>query len=531
MGKSSKILGDKRLPLFIIFAAVYLSALIFIGIKVGGYGARYLLPFIIVGAAVFLLLGFTVYLFTVKKNRLDIASLIAVLVFGTVFSFVFPANTVPDEPLHFATAYTMSNRITYPGNPEYNDVENDRVYMRKCDADFDLNSQLARENGFVGVELSRRLYRVVGEYSEDITVQKEEAQMVNSGFGFMTRNAVAYVFSGLGITVGRLFGFNAVITYALGRFFNLIFYALCIFFAVKLMPYGKAGLTAIALLPSSLHLAVSYSYDNFSIALVLLTFAFIMNMYAGNKKISVAQMVLTTALSCIVMPIKIVYAVVALFALFIPSYRFKSKKAAVLFKIVFTVLTFASIIIMQGSTISKETADTTSELLGGIKVYTASWVISHPVKAAAIILRTFIQTGPSYVAMLLGNRLGWLQIYAPIPLLIFTGIILFLSFFSDKKGKDTPVLHRIFAFLLFFGGAVLVLLVLMLDWTPIGTPTVLGVQGRYFIPLLPLLLVAIASVPFRRKESTDSLLVSAQFLSVSLTLIFAFSEILAVPLI
>ena len=46
--------------------------------------------------------------------------------------------------------------------------------------------------------------------------------------------------------------------------------------AVRWMPFGKQMLTVAALLPMSLHLAASYSYDVYHMSMVFLMFAYLM---------------------------------------------------------------------------------------------------------------------------------------------------------------------------------------------------------------------------------------------------------------
>jgi hypothetical protein len=77
---------------------------------------------------------------------------------------------------------------------------------------------------------------------------------------------------------------------------------------------------------------------------------------------------------------------------------------------------------------------------------------------------------------------------------------------------------RIAFILTFVAGYFATILSLYVTFTPVGADEVLGVQGRYFIPLVLPLVLAISSIPWLRKEANLSHNWIVVFLSIALSL-------------
>ncbi len=73
------------------------------------------------------------------------------------------------------------------------------------------------------------------------------------------------------------------------------------------------------------------------------------------------------------------------------------------------------------------------------------------------------------------------------------GLLLTLSFVSPLEARRLPGC-ALAALLTAIAYAVAVVLIFYLVWTPVGAEQVWGVQGRYFVPVLPLIAVAIAAL-------------------------------------
>ena len=117
-----------------------------------------------------------------------------------------------------------------------------------------------------------------------------------------------------------------------------------------------------------------------------------------------------------------------------------------------------------------------------------SWALSHPASAINVFINTLIVYGGDYISVLIGSALGWLRI--KLPWFVIDGfiIIMALSMLNKKDDKyQIKASVKFWALLLFLGSSVLIMYSMFTGHTPIGNPTIEGVQGRYFIPLIPLL--------------------------------------------
>jgi uncharacterized membrane protein len=111
------------------------------------------------------------------------------------------------------------------------------------------------------------------------------------------------------------------------------------------------------------------------------------------------------------------------------------------------------------------------------------------------------ERAPVYALQVVG-RFGWNAILLPL----FTYPLVFLMMFCALWGGDDhhiAAVRRIWWLALAFAGWVLIELALYLTGTPPGADYVQGVQGRYFLPLLPL--VGLALIPGSRNRAFRNL--------------------------
>lgn len=118
---------------------------------------------------------------------------------------------------------------------------------------------------------------------------------------------------------------------------------------------------------------------------------------------------------------------------------------------------------------------------------------ADPLRLLSIPVHTLILERTSYWQMAIG-RLGWLDTplpnwyYSTATLIIGTLTILLLM---NSRLRLRPILACLASVIV---GLLLVFLTLYVDWTPVGIGYVDGVQGRYFLPFLPAILLCLGLV-------------------------------------
>lgn len=145
------------------------------------------------------------------------------------------------------------------------------------------------------------------------------------------------------------------------------------------------------------------------------------------------------------------------------------------------------------------------------------WLVAAPLRAVSVVWDTM--DGPQGMEQLpfyqeVVGVLGSIDVRLPLWSYWFAGLVL-ASAIVRQSGRRTPMAapraQGLAAFLLLLA-TFCVFVALDLTWTPVGNRTVLGVQGRYFIPILlfvPSSVPACAALRRFRDSSRVSLMIAA----------------------
>ena len=111
---------------------------------------------------------------------------------------------------------------------------------------------------------------------------------------------------------------------------------------------------------------------------------------------------------------------------------------------------------------------------------------------------------------MIGDKLGWVEIEVPSILIIGYVILMILAVIQNEKMIHVwKKWERIWLLCLVGGIFLIVCTGLMFDYTPSISSTILGIQGRYFLPIcIPLLLSCQNSV-IVSKRSLDRVVISS----------------------
>lgn len=124
--------------------------------------------------------------------------------------------------------------------------------------------------------------------------------------------------------------------------------------------------------------------------------------------------------------------------------------------------------------------------------FTLPYILSHPLETAELCIRSVVEEGDHYLSTLVGGTLGYFGLDRPLDLawgwIILLYGLLALAWLCPEEGGAMPLPARwgaLFIALCCCGLAVLG----CISWTPTYYETIYGFQGRYFLPVLPLLLL------------------------------------------
>lgn len=439
--------------------------------------------------------------------------LYALISLGLLFSAVFPPLSAPDEDFHFSASYVLSNFMM--GKGYQND---DPVPMRESDA------QLYYESA-ANVNLTASDYDLaISDLSQPLDSSSSEVQVITGRSHWISGNLPqSKIASALGITLARLLNLGPYYLYQLGRLCNLALYIALVYVAFKIAPIGRNVIATVSLLPMSLHLAASYSYDAFIIPMAILLTALCLRSIFRTDGIANSECVQIVLVAALLAPCKVIYTMVALLALFIPRKRFDSRKHELAVKL--GCIAIVAMVLLGGRALDSymhsvnsvqapsDGLDYRGEQSGHF--YTVGDILSSPLRFAYLFFHTFDCYGYQYLQRMVGGSLAWFQTEIASPdLFVFAfGVLLLLACVSsdDDEGRLSAG-ARMLGVLVFGAGVLLVMLSMLLSFT-FNTETIIsGVQGRYFLPYLPWFMLSLRGDKIRVAGSLQPFLIESVLL-------------------
>lgn len=402
-----------------------------------------------------------------KKIIIQKLYLISAIGFGLFYMLTITPFSPPDEPHHYNSTLKLSNIIFF-------NFENT---VRSID--IDKRNTVGHHNvPEAYLRLKDSLFSPVGEH-------------VKQPNPYNISYPIQYIPQVIGVTVGRILHLNFIWKFYLGRLCNLIFFVICVYFAIKIIPLKKYLVFVIGLLPMCLHQAASFSYDGFinglSILLVSCILYSIYNKEPVTKK-EIYWIVITIALLA---PAKVIYYPLIFLIFLIPKERFKNINSCIINKSVILTVGIIAILLFNLTGFISITQERTILNWEGHENYSFKYVVSNPVHTIQIFLNSINVHGNHYIYSTFGQNLSGLRL--PLPIWIFNLLITVIILLSIKNKEDTFKIKKTYKLLLFSICLIIYLLAgfsMLIGYTSNIHQYIIGVQGRYFIPfLLPLFLL------------------------------------------
>ncbi len=275
-----------------------------------------------------------------------------------------------------------------------------------------------------------------------------------------------------------------LVTFYLGRLFNALAYVGLLALAIRITPVLRWLFAAAALLPMALYLAASWSPDAMTIAV---SFLFTAALLRGVKTWRDLTFVAITG--AVVGLCKPAYFLVALLALVVPVTRAS-------WRVVILVLTAAGVAVAMWNAARAFVPAARP----GVRVDAAAQIDcmrGDPAVFRDAIVHELRLHGYEYAEQGVG-RLGLLEIR--LPALIVPAELLLLLLCAWSGAAAIPARVRLIALLVVIGTIAGIALSSYLGWTAVCARQIDGVQGRYFLPIVPLIF-AVVSAPLLKREA------------------------------
>ncbi len=293
---------------------------------------------------------------------------------------------------------------------------------------------------------------------------------------------VQYIPQAIGMVFSRLISDNLLLMLYMARLFNLIVCVVLLYFAIKLIPFGKLLVYLISILPLSIEAFSTMSPDGITISLSILLIAYILNIiFKKDRVVQKKDVAIISVISVIIALCKIVYVPLVTAILLIPASKFKSKKSkALISTFVIGISVIANLIWFKIST------NYLALISGGSSTDKIINVLTSPIDYFRMLLYTMNYNGSTYMERLFGSVLAmgeFVKLYFIVPF-VFSIFFLFESATNKELKKRFSKFQNIVIFLIALVVVGLVFTSLYVQYTDESSMTISGVQGRYFIPIL-----------------------------------------------
>lgn len=440
-----------------------------------------------------------------EKIKLEKLFIIVSIFIGTFLVILVPPYNSPDEDTHFMYSYEISK-----GNiiPSVKDNKSGHYVPITILESMDKNKKI------IGNIDSKYSY---SDINSDTTLPSDYTNKGFIGINVQTKPIIAYLAPAFGIRLATYlnayYGGNVspIVLLQFARFFSLLVYSIIGYFAIKITPKFKNSFFAILLLPMSLFLRSSVSYDGFILVISALVLANILRLIeTKNVKFRKRDFIFFIITGFALLNVKTVYSII-LFGLFaVPNNVFDGKKNKyknfISMFIIVILISIARKILYLG--LPSETNQLFSQQI--------DFIINHPIQYLKILINNIFSQLRIMSWWMIGVY-GCLDTVVPILIQFLIKLYLFFVILMDAFYEKISISLRIkiIYFILIILAVFAIYSYMYIYWTPlvsdeIGSNNIIGVQGRYYIPFLLLLPIIINNnvIDKLKKESKIKILLN-----------------------
>lgn len=454
------------IAIMILFIGTY-----YINLKLKVEGAGQIdgnhLTYYLIAASVSAIIVFVLIIFSKKlyqKLPAHFVYTILALIIGGMYIFVIPLCAQSDEPAHLYRAWQVAQgEIIAPIRDGNFTTEIPKSVVDMVQ---------------VNSEIKKREYKKYYDIKEmaNIPLNEDETVEVTTSGNY---HGISYLPQIVGLKIGMILKLNPYYSAMLGRITSLIITVLLLAWGIYKLPKHKLFATIVLLCPVVLSHAASFSADNVTLASVFLLVSYVYYYMQTKEKIKKKDYIILIALTFIIAVSKIAYLPVICILAFLPKECFEDTKRKWIYSALLIAFgTIVAIWWMKTASISATAGDPT---------YTNTWIYSNPIGYLIVLFRTTVSNAWDYLENIFaGHFLCHNQVspYSIIPIAYI--VISVIAFFSDENEKKTTMMQKLISFGIIAFSYVLISTAMYVYNTSFKNGIIVGVQGRYFVPLLML---------------------------------------------
>lgn len=442
--------------------------------------------------------------------------LIIALVLGSCFALLVPAGGGADEPNHIARAVSIAHgnmladkipdRVGYTSPKDTEGIDS-ALYGGVVDSAL---TEVAWHNMVVfhsGKEKGdgQPTYKFPTWTTSGMMSQRNvgESSHVEAFSNAAVNSPFVYLPFVLGYWIARLFTSNAYAIILIMRMFGLIASSIIVFLCIKFIPVGKWILASISLMPTMIIFNSVVTADTLTYAMCVAFIAVVLRCMCKSQLLSRFDWTLLCLTSISLAFVKLSYVPLVLLLILIPICNQYVRGRL-------NLLALAGICVVVGVFfigwyLAVSSINTGAMFnVGASPTLQKRYIFSHLTTYMGLLIKQFV--GQNFFSLGVAGTLDLHGHYA------FTGwitvcVLICSVLLVDSREYSWNILRKsaIWCCLLFllvsafvFG---LVETALYLQFSAVGANDIAGVQSRYFLPILPLLVLAIVIMT---KEVADS---------------------------
>ena len=424
--------------------------------------------------------------------KLETAYVVMSILLGVLLSYVMPPLCAGDEYAHFLESYQLSSKILHTQDKD----DNGYVLLRADDYDSAvyLHDTASISDWFETFER--------GNVTDMVSAGEKSTVASKSWY--------VYLPSALMLALVRICGGSGHILLLLGRLTNLLIVTVLIALSIKLIPRGKVFVACLGLLPETIYLANSFSYDGINLGLCILLASYFYYMYDRSEHITWKQLIVYVVLCALMIPVKTVYIWYVFLLLLLPM-----KKIALPKKVIALLLAGAGVVVVViaiklwpsiSSLSTSGLAPSTGEL-DGVSI---SYIMNNPKDFITVLGNSLFPelAGFKYPERYLATSLG--QVLAAdryagrdlytMPAWMCAVIVFTVIISLHDTGENTISGRKRMGMVILGCGMVFgIFMAMYFASTLIVNRKIYGISGRYFLPVYALLPLVVKNRWFELK--------------------------------
>ena len=450
--------------------------------------------------------------------------LVIALTYGIAIMLLTPPYQVPDEIHHFYRAYQVSERHFKPIQKDQRlggeipvAITNSTVDMLK------VRWSAVRQTSYTEIDDDFNIPLLPDE--------KDFVDFPNTAL----YSPISYIPQAFAIAVLRKLNLPLLYIFYGARLFTFLVWVIGIFYVLKMLPLFKWLFALLALLPMSLYINSSLSADSVTNSLAFISIAYILKCAFSKNQFTHRNFIILSLLTLLLACAKIVYTPLILLYLIIPLKKFRTKK---MFLIYFTAILFISIIsilALSGNVKSsyipyysyneQYRTQNIDVYIGSDMTAQLNNVLNNPIGFTHVISCSLTAPFDMYSVGYVGT-FGWLDLTLPVWIVILAYLVIISTAILEGSSNKITVTWLQRSVLITTMAIIICFLILSqyITYEGVGGDHVGLMQGRYFIPLFPLLFMSFQNSRLNFRKVIIPIIMVFTVLILSFTVLLIYSR-------